>query len=75
MVLTSAPRTGGRVRRVLLIEDDVPSAQALSEMLELESYEVRTVRNGADAIDLLRAFTPDAVAAIALLITLRPRAS
>src|SRR5438128_9822833 len=61
MVLTSAPRTGGRVRRVLLIEDDVPSAQALSEMLELESYEVRTVRNGADAIDLLRAFTPDAV--------------
>ena len=55
------PRTGGQTRRVLLIEDDSASAHALSEVLELEGYEVRTARNGADAIELLRTFTPDAV--------------
>jgi len=60
-VLTTATKTDVRARRVLLIEDDTASAQALSEMLELEGYEVRAVRNGADAIDVLHTFTPDAV--------------
>ena len=60
-VLTTAAKTGVRARRVLLIEDDTASAQALSEVLELEGYEVRAVRNGADAIDVMHTFTPDAV--------------
>ena len=49
-VLTTATKTDVRARRVLLIEDDTASAQALSEVLELEGYEVRAVRNGADAV-------------------------
>lgn len=52
-------RTGGR--RLLVIEDDESTGRALQEMLELESYDVRRVRSGADAIELLRTFTPDAV--------------
>ena len=60
-MLRTATRTGVRARRVLLIEDDSASAQALSEVLELEGYEVRTVRNGADAIEVMHTFTPDAV--------------
>jgi len=47
--------------RVLIVEDDEPTAQAVGEVLELESFEVRRVRNGADAIDVLRGFTPDVV--------------
>ncbi len=47
--------------RVLIVEDDEPTAQALSAMLELERYVVRRARNGADAIDVLGDFTPDVV--------------
>ena len=49
------------MRKILLIEDDEPTAQALGELLELEGYAVRCVRNGADAIELLHAYTPDVV--------------
>ncbi|HYK98555.1 MAG TPA: response regulator [Candidatus Acidoferrales bacterium] len=49
------------MRRVLLIEDDDATARALGEILELEGYSVRRVRNGADAIALLRGYTPDVV--------------
>jgi len=49
------------MRKVLLVEDDEPTSQALAEILELEGYEVRHVRNGADAIDTLHQYTPDVV--------------
>ena len=49
------------MRKVLLIEDDEATAQALGEILELEGYAVRRVRNGADAIEVLHAYTPDVV--------------
>lgn len=52
-------RTGGR--RLLVIEDDEFTGRALQEMLELADYDVRRVRTGADAIELLRTFTPHAV--------------
>jgi DNA-binding response OmpR family regulator len=61
MALTAAKRTGPIARRILLVEDDAASSRAISEMLEIEGYEVRAVANGADAIDILRVFTPDAV--------------
>ena len=49
------------MRRVLLIEDDDATAQALGEILELEGYSVRRVHNGADAIDVLHGYRPDVV--------------
>lgn len=49
------------MRKVLLIDDDDATAQALGDILELEGYAVRRARNGADAIDLLQAYTPDVV--------------
>ncbi len=45
--------------RVLIVEDDEPTSLALEEVLELEGYAVRAVRNGADAIDALHSFTAD----------------
>ncbi len=56
---TGGPDTGGR--RLLVVEDDDATGRALQEMLELEGYLVRHVRSGADAIDTLHDFTPDAV--------------
>ena len=47
--------------RLLLVEDDDAMGRAIEELLALEGYHVRRVRNGADAIDLLRDFTPDAL--------------
>jgi two-component system response regulator MtrA len=51
----------GQRRSVLLVEDDEATSQAIGELLELEGYGVRRVRNGADAIDALHDFTPDVV--------------
>jgi len=49
------------MRRVLVVEDDESTSRAVTELLELEGYEARRVRNGADAIDALHSFTPDVV--------------
>lgn len=49
------------LRSVLIVEDDDASARAIAELLELEGYVVRRARNGADAIEVLRSFTPDVV--------------
>jgi CheY-like chemotaxis protein len=49
------------MRRVLVVEDDDATSRALTELLEVEGYEARRVRNGADAIETLRSFTPDVV--------------
>jgi two-component system response regulator MtrA len=54
-------RVGVAMMHVLIIEDDEPTAQAVGEVLELEGFAVRRVRNGADAIDVLHDFTPDVV--------------
>jgi DNA-binding response OmpR family regulator len=49
------------MRKVLVVEDDDATSRAVTELLELEGYEARRVRNGADAIDALHSFTPDVV--------------
>lgn len=40
--------------RILLVDDDAPSAEALREILEREGHAVRTVENGRDALAALR---------------------
>ena len=40
--------------RILLVDDDAPSAEALRDILESEGYAVRTAENGQVALDALR---------------------
>ena len=55
----SAPRT--QPLRVLIADDDRDSALTLSTLLEMESYVVRTVHGGQEALDAAREFRPDVV--------------
>jgi CheY-like chemotaxis protein len=41
--------------RILLVDDDGPSAEALREILEREGYAVTTAENGRVALEALRA--------------------
>ena len=40
--------------RVLVVDDDSPSVEALREMLEYEGYQVVWVQNGMEALERLR---------------------
>src|SRR4051794_12053611 len=42
-------------RRVLLVEDESETREALREILAMNGYAVRTAANGREALDLLRA--------------------
>jgi DNA-binding response OmpR family regulator len=44
-----------------VIEDDVPTQQALKVLLENEALEVRTVRDGNDALAAVKNFDPHLV--------------
>ncbi|CAN5760569.1 N/A [soil metagenome] len=48
-------------RRVLLIEDDEGSRNALASLLTEEGYEVRTAFSGLVGLDLARNFKPDTI--------------
>jgi len=48
-------------RRILVVEDNVDSAQALATLLELYGHEVRTAHEGMGAIDVAKAFRPNVV--------------
>jgi len=56
-VLTSEG-TGGRI---LIVEDDADIADVLRRSLRNEGYEVRTVGDGAEALDVAESFYPDLV--------------
>ena len=62
---TSTARPHGAARspsrRVLIIEDNVDSAQSLREVLKLQKHEVELADNGRDALDKARHFRPDVV--------------
>ena len=47
--------------RVLIVDDDRKILDLLSELLEVEGYEVSTAIDGAEAIDLALSFGPDIV--------------
>lgn len=48
-------------KRLLVAEDDGEIRQAMIDMLEFSDYEVRTVRNGVDALATLDQWRPDAI--------------
>jgi two-component system, OmpR family, response regulator len=47
--------------RVLLIEDDAGSRDALGSLLSEEGYEVRTASSGKAGLELARDFEPDTI--------------
>jgi two-component system response regulator MprA len=49
------------VRRILVAEDDAEIRQALTDMIEISGYQVRAVANGAEALDMLATWRPDAI--------------
>ena len=46
-------------RRVLIVEDHADSAHTLEALVALDGHEVRNVRDGATALDLVGRFRPD----------------
>jgi len=48
-------------RRILVVEDNINSAEMLAAMLQLNGHEVRMVHEGVAAIDVARVFRPEIV--------------
>lgn len=57
----SAGEEKPRARRVLLIDDNADSADAMASMLELMGHEVRAAYDGRTGLDLASGFRPDIV--------------
>ncbi|RYD82774.1 MAG: response regulator, partial [Verrucomicrobiaceae bacterium] len=55
-----SPPTGNKVR-VLVVDDNVDTAQGLSRLLKRTGYEVRTTFDGPNALELAREFAPQVV--------------
>ncbi|HYV56899.1 MAG TPA: MASE1 domain-containing protein [Candidatus Nitrosopolaris sp.] len=55
----SLPTLGGR--RVLVVDDNVDTAESSSLLLEIEGYDVRIAHTGPKAIEIARVFAPDIV--------------
>ncbi len=51
--------TSARSRRVLIVEDNVDSAESLKTLLELDGHDVRAVHEGASALAMVESFAPD----------------
>ena len=56
-----APLSSVSKRRILVVDDNVDAADALTTLLELEGHEVRTVYSGEEAIDVLSLYGPDVI--------------
>jgi len=56
-----AQKTGGRIRRLLLVEDESTVAAGLCSLLELEKIVVRVVEQGREVVHAIEGFAPDAV--------------
>jgi two-component system CheB/CheR fusion protein len=52
---------GQRLRRVLLIEDNLDAAHSLREMIQLDGHAVKVAHSGLDGLELARSFQPDLV--------------
>jgi PAS domain S-box-containing protein len=54
-------RSAPRALKILLVEDNVDSAEMMSFLLELNGHEVRTAHDGAEALEAARVFEPQVV--------------
>lgn len=50
-----------RFRRILVVDDNVDSAETMAEILKLWGHEVETAHDGPAALEAARAHRPDAV--------------
>jgi CheY-like chemotaxis protein len=48
-------------RRVLVVDDNVDTAETLAMLLRLDGHDVRIAHSGPAAVEAARVFTPDAV--------------
>jgi PAS domain S-box-containing protein len=53
--------TSARALKVLIVEDNLDSAEMLAFVLELGGHDVRAAHNGAEALEAARAFAPQVV--------------
>ena len=51
----------GPARRILVVEDNLDAAESLATLIELMGHEVRSVHDGASALETAAAFRPDVV--------------
>jgi DNA-binding response OmpR family regulator len=64
-------REGGKVTRVLIVEDEPAISEAIRYLMEAEGFHCLTARDGASAIEQFRQARPDLV----LLDVMLPGAS
>ena len=57
----SSPSKPESKLRVLVVDDNVDSAETIAEMLKLWGHDVTTAHDGAAALEAARAYRPDAV--------------
>jgi CheY-like chemotaxis protein len=50
-----------KIRRILVVDDNVDSADTMAEILKLWGHEVETAHDGPGALEAARAYRPDAV--------------
>jgi PAS domain S-box-containing protein len=48
-------------RRVLVVDDNLDTAESSSLLLEIEGHDVRVAHNGPEAIEIARSFAPDVI--------------
>jgi two-component system OmpR family response regulator len=60
-MIDSAPGESTQPRRVLLVDDSVDAAEAMSMLLETLGHEVRVMHDGPSALAVVDDFTPDVV--------------
>ena len=61
MKTTAAEQNDRQVKRILVVDDNRPSAQSLAWVMELNGYEVRACFDGASAVETAHDFHPDVV--------------
>ncbi len=57
----AVPRAAGSTRRVLVVDDNVASADSLGLIIRLWAHECRVVHSGPEAVEEAEAFRPDVV--------------